>query len=410
MQLKRVVITGMGAISPYGMGCDVLFDALSSGQSCVRYHEELDAFPEMGSRVAGIVSNVDIMKVPRKHKRSMSPMSIYALLAAHEAVAQAGLDERRLTDGRTGLVLGSTMGSVSALEDFFRQYLSENSLSQIKSMMFFRVMGHSAAANVAQAFGITGRVFAPTSACSTSCQAIGMAYETIALGRQDIILCGGTDEYHPLTTGTFDLLLAASTRYNATPSRSPRPFDKDRDGIVCAEGAGLLVLESLESALGRGAVILAEVSGFASTSDSSNIANPEPLPLYHCMRLALRNAGKKPEDVSYVNAHATATIQGDIAEGLAIAKLVGKATPVSSLKGHMGHTMATSGALESIACVKMLQYAVLLPTLNLEAIDEACGGINALQTKTEQPVSLIVKNNFALGGINCSLVLQAYEE
>ena len=124
MQLKRVVITGMGAISPYGQGCDVLFDALSSGRSCVRYHEELDAFPEMGSRVAGIISNVNTMKVPRKHKRSMSPMSIYALLAAHEAVAQAGLDEKRLMGGRIGIVLGSTMGSPHTLEDFFRQYFS----------------------------------------------------------------------------------------------------------------------------------------------------------------------------------------------------------------------------------------------------------------------------------------------
>jgi 3-oxoacyl-[acyl-carrier-protein] synthase II len=128
------------------------------------------------------------------------------------------------------------------------------------------------------------------------------------------------------------------------------------------------------------------------------------------MQLALHDAGRKPEDVSYVNAHATATIQGDIAEGQAIAMLVGKATPVSSLKGHMGHAMAASGVLESIACVKMLQHAVLLPTLNLETPDEACGTINALQTKVEQPVSLIVKNSFALGGINCSLVLQAYEE
>jgi len=410
MQLKRVVITGMGAISPYGKGCNVLFDALSSGRSCVRYHEELDAFPEMGSRIAGIISDMDIMKVPRKHKRSMSPMSIYALLAAHEAVAQAGLDEERLIGGRTGIVIGSTMGSARTLEEFFGQYFSETRLSQIKSMTFFRVMGHSAAANVAQALGITGRVFAPASACSTSCQAIGMAYETIALGKQDAIICGGTDEYHPFTTGTFDLLLAASTGYNATPSRAPRPFDKDRDGIVCAEGAGVLVLESLESALARGAAIMAEVSGFASTSDSSNIANPDPLPLYRCMQLALHDAGKKPEDVSYVNAHATATIQGDIAEGQAIAMLVGKVTPVSSLKGHMGHTMAASGVLESIACVKMLQHAVLLPTLNLETLDEACGTINALQTKVDQPVSLIVKNSFALGGINCSLVLQAYEE
>lgn len=407
MQLKRVAITGMGAVSPFGKGRDVMYDALAAGKSGISRHEELEQFPELGPRVAGIVRDIDMMEVPRKHRRSMSPMSIFALLASQEAVRQAGLEEKELLSPRTGLIMGSTMGSVHTIEDFFRQYLGDGNLSQIKSMLFFRVMGHSVAANVAHALGIRGRVLAPTSACSTSCQAIGMAFETIALGRQDIVLCGGADEYHPLTTGTFDLMLAASAAYNDAPERTPRPFDVDRDGIVCSEGAGVLVLESFESARERGAPVLAEIAGFASTCDPSSIANPDPEPLLRCMREALDTAGLAPEDVSYVNAHATATTQGDIAEGNAIAMLVGDTTPVSSLKGHLGHTMAASGALECIVSVQMMLTNTLLPTLNLETPDPACGRINFLQGPVEQQVSSIVKNNFALGGINCSLVLRA---
>ena len=409
MQLKRVVITGMGAVSPYGKGGDLLFEAMASGKSGISRHEELEQFSGLGPRVAGIVKNIDMMEVPRKHRRSMSPMSVYALLATQEAVAQSGLSGETLRNGRTGLIMGSTMGSVHTIEDFFRSYLTRGNLDQIKSMMFFRVMGHSVAANVAQALGITGRVIAPTAACSTSCQAIGLAWEAIALGRQDVILCGGADEYHPLTTGTFDLMLAASATYNDTPERTPRPFDRDRDGTVCSEGAGVLVLESLESALERGADILGEVAGFSSTCDASSIANPDPEPLYRCMREALELAGVAPEEISYVNAHATATVQGDIAEGRAIAMLVGGKAPVSSLKGHMGHTMAASGALESVACVQMLRRQVLLPTLNLEHPDPECGAVDFLRVNSERPVSVIVKNNFALGGINCSLVLRVYE-
>jgi 3-oxoacyl-[acyl-carrier-protein] synthase II len=400
----------MGAVSPYGQGARLLFESMLAGKSGIRYHADLERFAGLGPRVAGIVNGIDMMAVPRKRRRSMSPMSVYALLAAQEAVEHARLAEERLTDGRTGLIMGSTMGSVHTLEEFFRGYLARENLEQEKSMLFFWVMGHSVAANVAQALGISGRVLAPTAACSTSCQAIGLAYETIALGRQDIVLCGGADEYHPLTTGTFDLMLAASASYNDTPERTPRPFDRDRDGTVCSEGAGVMVLESFASAEKRGARILAEVAGFSSTSDSSSIANPDPEPLRRCMLGALNDAGLKPADISYVNAHATATVQGDIAEGRAIAMLAGSDVPVSSLKGHMGHAMAASGVLESVACVDMLREGVLLPTLNLAIADPQCGDIHLPLTPLHKRVSVILKNNFALGGINCSLVFRACEQ
>lgn len=271
-------------------------------------------------------------------------------------------------------------------------------------------MGHSVAANVAQVLGLRGRVLAPSAACSTSCQAIGLAYEAIALGRQDAMLCGGADEYHPLTTGTFDLMLAASVAYNDTPQATPKPFDAKRDGMVCSEGAGVLLLESLDAARGRGATVLAEVVGFASTTDSSSIANPDPHPLADCMRLALQDAALCPADIAYVNAHATATIQGDIAESHAIAQVFGATMAVSSLKGHLGHTMAASGALELIACVEMLRNQELIPTLHLETPDSACAVLDYVQKKRSLPFTALIKNNFALGGINCSLILRRYDD
>lgn len=414
MQMKRVVITGTGAVSPYGKGSKALYEALLAGRSGVARVAALDDVPGLAPRVAGLVGDaaggVDVTEIPRKHRRSMSRMSMYALLAAQEAILQADLPESVLQGGRCGLIIGSTLGSVETIEEFFRQYLSEHSVEQMKSMLFFRVMGHSVAANVAQALGLTGRVVAPSAACSTGCQAIGLAYETIACGWQDIMLCGGADEYHPLTTATFDLMLAASSAYNDDPHRTPRPFDLKRDGVVCSEGAGVLALESLESARARNATILAEIAGFASTTDPSSIANPDPVPVYACMRQALERAGLEPGDISYVNAHATATVQGDIAESRAIAMLFGNAMPVSSLKGHMGHTMAASGALESIACVSMLREQTLIPTMNLDQPDPECGGINLLRDIRRGPVSAILKNNFALGGVNCCLVLRDYHD
>ena len=402
---RRVVVTGMGAISPFGRGVNTLFTGLKEGRSGIVPVEAMTQVAGMGAHIAGLVPGIDVAEVPRKIRRSMSPMSVYAYMAAQEAISQAGLPLAAVQGGQLGVVMGSTMGSAETLEQFFEQYLATHSIEQVKSMFFFRIMGHSVAANVAQALGITGRVIAPAAACSTSCQAIGLAYEAIAFGKQDFMLAGGADEFHVLTTATFDIMMAAATRYNASPEQASRPFDKNRDGVVCAEGAGVLVLESYDSATARNAPILCEILGFATTTDPSSIANPDPYPVYTCMAAALESAGLEPKNVSYVNAHATGTVQGDIAESKAIAMLFGQNTPVSSMKGHMGHTMAASGTLESIVCACMLQENVLIPTKNLEALDPACGDVLYLQEITRAPVDVIMKNNFALGGINCSLVI-----
>lgn len=408
MRLKRVVITGLGAVSPFGMGADRLFQALLAGESAIRYVPELEEIQGLGPRVAGLVHGIDPKDIPRKIRRTMSRMSLYALLAAQEALAQAEVDDSLRTGGRLGIVLGSTVGSVETMEEFFKDFLPRKSIEGIKSMLFFKIMGHSCAANVAQTLGIAGRTLAPSAACATGCQSVGLGYEAIALGRQDLMLCGGADEFHPLTAATFDIIQAASTSYNDRPQCTPRPFDRDRDGIVCSEGAGLLLLESLDSAHARGAHILAEVVGFASTSDASSIANPDPKPVRCCMELALLDAGLGSADVDYVNAHATGTLQGDEAESRAIGELFGAHIPVSSLKGHMGHSMAASGALELIACVNMLRAGRVIPTRNLDNPAFECSGVNLPRKVEDMELKTILKNNFALGGVNCAVVIRSF--
>lgn len=408
--MKRVVVTGMGAISPFGESVSALMSGLESGQSGIRTMEQLKEISGLQPTIAGQVPAYNTKAIPRKFRRTMSAMSIFATLAAQEALEQAGLEEDIVTSGSLGLSVSTTVGSVQTLQSFFSQFLDGMTIEGIKSTEFFKIMNHSCAANLAQRFGITGRVIAPSAACSTGCQTVGLAAEAIAMGKQDFMLCGGADELHPLTVGTFDIIQAASTGYNDQPENTPRPFDTSRDGIVCSEGAGMLVLESLESALSRKATILAEITGFATTSDPSNLASPSAAAISRCMHLALKDSETAPEDVDYVNAHATGTELGDAAESEAIKSLMGMNPFVSSLKGHLGHTMAASGALELIATISMLNIGVVIPTRNLLEIAPDCAGIRHVQQSETVTIKTALKNNFALGGINTSIVIRRYDD
>lgn len=408
MLLRRVVITGAGAVSPFGRGVDALMQGLLQGRSGVVQVPELGAIKGIRTRVAALVTGVDEKEIPRKHRRSMSGMSVYATLACRDAALMAGLTEAAFRSGRLGVSIGSTTGSARTMQDFFTDFNADNSLERMKSTLFFHIMNHSCASNVAQALGITGRILAPSAACSTSCQAVGYAAETIACGRQEFMLAGGADEFHALTSGTFDNMNAASIAFNDSPTRTPRPFDRSRDGIVCGEGSGILLLESLDSALARGAEILAEIVGFATNSDPASIANPNAGAIASCMREALADAGLAPCDVDYLNAHATATEQGDVAECEAVAAVFGSEVPVSSLKGHLGHAMAASGTLELAACIEMLRREVLIPTLNLDEVDPRCAGVRHVRGVESRRVRTVLKNNFALGGVNSSIILRRY--
>lgn len=405
MCAQRVVITGMGAVSPFGEGVATLADNVAANACAITSLPE-GSIPGMTSRVVARVPDVRAKRIPRELRRSMSPMSIFACLAAWEALEQAGLAPDAEIVARAGVALGSTLGSPESLHQFFAALLCEHSLDEVRSTTFFKVMSHSVAANVAQACRCQGRTLAPSAACATGLVGVALGYEAIAAGRETLMLCGGADEFHLLVAATFERLGAASTA--TEPEQASLPFDSNRCGIVCAEGAGVLLLESLESAQKRGAPILAEVLGCAMTSSPSSIAHPDRALIGACMHSAIRDAGLAPQDIGYVNAHATATEFGDMAEGQAIADVFGSNTPVSSLKGHMGHAMAASGALEGILCVEMLRRSVYFPTRGLHQPDARCGDVRHVCEPMPATSGAILKNSFALGGVNCSVVFGNY--
>ncbi len=407
--MRRVVVTGMGAVSPFGIGVGVLFESLLAQRSSVRNVPELARITGLRTRVAAVVPAVDSKEIPRKYRRSMSNMSIYATFASQEAISQGGATEKELRGGNTGVAIGSTVGSPIATHEFYEEFLPTQSIDKTRATFFFQIMNHSCASNVAQVFGITGRILAPSAACSTGCQAIGYGYEMIAWGKQEMMLCGGADEFHPLTAATFDIINASSAKYNDRPAETPRPFDRDRDGVVCAEGAGILLLESLDSAKRRNAPIAAEVMGFATVSDPANLADPSADSIETCIRKALTEAPIQPDEIDYINAHATGTILGDIAESEAVRRIFGGNTPTSSLKGHLGHTMAASGAIETITAIMMMQKGILIPTLNLDNVDPLCDNIFHFKNCMKKPIRAVLKNNFALGGIDSCLILRRYE-
>jgi 3-oxoacyl-[acyl-carrier-protein] synthase II len=224
------------------------------------------------------------------------------------------------------------------------------------------------------------------------------------LGRQDILLCGGAEELHPTVTGSFDVLFATSVKYNQTPRQTPRPFDKDRDGLVCGEGSGIVILEDYEQAVRRNANIYAEIIGYSTAGSGAHVSQSNKESMVHCMREALKDARVTKEEIDYISAHATATLQGDQAEAEAIRELFGAATPVSSLKGHIGHTLGASGVIELIASLAMMEKGVLYPTLNLEHISPECEGILHVTKQTKKNINILLKNCFAFGGINSVLV------
>ncbi len=409
MERRRVAITGMGAVSPFGLGVGTLAESIIGGKSGVRRVPELEHYEGLGSLVAAPVEGIDPKVIPRKHRRTMSPMSVYATLATEEALLQAGLDREQCAGGDMGVAIGSSVGSTISTQQSYSDFFNFNSLEKMRSTGFFKIMNHSCAANVSHALGITGRVLAASSACSTSCQTIGYGAEMVAFGRQEIMVCGGAEEYHPLITATFDIMNASSRAFNLHPERTPRPFDRDRDGVVCADGCGIVILESLDSARRRGVPVLAEVAGFSSVSDTTNMVNPSADFMEICMRKALEDAGVTPDRIDYINAHATGTDQGDRAERDAVSRVFGPLTAVSSLKGHMGHTMAASGALEIVALIELMNRGCIPPTLNLENVAPECEGIRHITTVEYQDTTWAIKNNFAFGGVNSSIVLRRME-
>jgi 3-oxoacyl-[acyl-carrier-protein] synthase II len=252
-------------------------------------------------------------------------------------------------------------------------------------------------------FQITGRVLSSSTACTTSSQSIGFGYEMIKYGMQDAMICGGADEYDTTTVAVFDNLLACSTAYNDTPSRTPRPFDVNRDGLVVGEGAGAVLLEEYETAKKRGASVLAEVIGFSCNNNGGDLILPNLDGICQTLRLGLKDAGIAPDAVDYVSAHATGTKMGDGIEAKAIETVYGTGPRVSGLKSYMGHTMASCGVIESILTLYMMEKGFIAPTLNLEEVDPRCAAIRHVRQPEQAAIRIAAVQNFAFGGVNTSL-------
>ena len=405
---RRVVITGMGVRSSLGNRPDELFDRLKAGECGVRHMPEWESWPSFSSKVAAPapVSHEDEYSIKRIHRRTMGRLSLHAALAAREAVSAAGLSAEEIGSPRVGCIIGSTTGSAQAIEDSIETLLKRSEFLTIPSTQFFKCISHTAALNVAQMLGVTGTVMAPAAACASSLQALGLARALITSGSQDLVICGGAEEVAVSATAAFDILYATSTNFNDRPESSSRPFAADRDGLVCGGGAGILVLEDYEHALNRRANIFGELIGYATCASGSSVSQSASESIVRCLDLALEDAGIGPEAVDYVCAHATATMQGDAAEAAALGEVFGDRTPVSSLKGHLGHTLGASGAIELVACLEMMRRGEIIPTLNLDEVAEDCATLQHVTRVMQKDMDVIVKNCFAFGGINAILVCQ----
>ncbi len=405
--MRRVVITGMGLRSPLGSTPEQLFEGLIQGRTGVRSLPDWARVEELQCLVGAPVSDFDDKQLPRKYRRTMGRVAMYAVASARDAVAQAGLSADELREGNVGVVAGSTTGSNHADEAFWRHFIETSSVRGIKSTLFFQVMSHTVATNLAMFFGVTGEATSTNAACASSTQAIGLGLDRIRAGRADVIIAGGADELHVAASMTFDAMGGASRGFNDSPSLTPRPFDRGRDGIVVAEGAGILVLEEREHARARGATILAEVLGYGGTSDAVNMASPAPEGMKAAIRLSLRDAGIPSEEIGWACAHATGTPIGDAAEAEALYGIFGDRVPVSSLKGHLGHMLGGCGVVEAIAGVLAMQKGVLPPTRNL--VDPDVAPLLLPTQPLARPTSRILSTNFAFGGVNTALVLGAPE-
>ena len=400
-------MTGVGGISPLGRNWPDIQARLASYRNAVRYMPEWERYPDLNTRLGAPVTDFETpAHWTRKQLRSLGRVSRLCVAAAEDALSDAGLlDDPSIRDGRMGVACGSSTGSTADVSDMAKLLINGASPG-FNANTYVRMMPHTTAANIAIFFGLTGRVIPTSCACASGSQGIGYAYESSKYGMIDMMLAGGGEELCPSEAYVFDSLYATSLK-NDRPEASPSPYDSGRDGLVIGEGAGILVLESLEHARARGARIYAEVAGYASNCDGSHVTRPEQATMHACMQAALRDAGIAPSAVGYVNGHGTATEHGDIAETLATEALFGDAMPISSLKSYMGHTLGACGALESWFSIEMMRQQWFAPTLNLVDVDPRCGQLDYIRGEARHiDTEYVVNNNFAFGGLNTSLVFR----
>lgn len=402
--MRRVAITGVGVITPLGNSVDSFIQGLEQGLNASVYIPEWEKYKGLHCLVGAPAKLEDEKLIPRQNRRSMGRLSIFSVQAAQQAITDAKLTQEEITGGRLGCAIGSTMGSAESIAEAFEILLPSNDLSLLPSTKFFQCVSHTAALNVGQFLGITGTVMSANAACASGLVAIGAGYDLIRTGQQDIMICGGAEGLHPTVVGSFDVLFATSSTFNRSPQETPRPFDAKRDGLVCGEGAGIVILEDYDSAKRRNAKIYAEIIGFNSLGNGAHVSESNRQAIVACINETLKRAQVSPLDIDYINAHATATVQGDKEEAAAIGEIFGDTVPVSSLKGNIGHTLGASGAIELIASLIMMEKSLIYPTLNLKEPDPQCRQIMHVMRPLSKKIDLLLKNCFAFGGINASLI------
>lgn len=414
-QYRRVVVTGMGVVTPCGCDLPTFWDNLVNGRSGIGPITSFDV-SQYDCKIAGEVGGFEPskwFKVPRDTRRADRFCQL-AMAGAKLAMTDSGLTEPIDDPTRFGVLIGSGIGGLKTMEDQ-HTVLMQRGPGRISPFMIPMLISNMASGLVSMEFGMQGPNFATVSACSTSAHAIGEAWRMIRDGDADAMLAGGSEAaIVPLGIGGFGAMRALSTR-NDEPTRASRPFDKDRDGFVMGEGAGVVVLESLEKAQARGARIYGEVIGYGLSADAYHMSAPHPEGdgAVNCMRIALRKAGLNPEDIDYVNAHGTSTPIGDVCETNAIKKVFGahakEKLMVSSTKSMMGHLLGAAGSVETVVCLLALRNGVLPPTINLENPDDACDLDYVPHTARETKAKIALNNSFGFGGHNVSLIVKSFE-
>lgn len=407
--LKRVVVTGIGGICALGRSWSEIQSALATYENAVVMMPDWDKYPELNTKLGAPVLNfAPPAHWTRKQLRSLGRVSQMSVLAAEDALKDANLlGDPTIQDGRMGVACGSSTGSTRDIRDIGELLLTGVSHG-FNANTYVRIMPHTTAANIAIFFGLKGRIIPTSSACASGSQGIGYAYEAIRFGKMDMMLAGGAEELCPSEAYVFDSLYAASLK-NTAPKQTPRPYDKDRDGLVIGEGAGILVLEEYEHAKARGAKIYCEIVGFACNSDGTHVTKPEKDTMFRCMQMALEDAKLPAEAMIYVNGHGTATEQGDIAETLATEHLFGESMPISTQKSYLGHTLGACGALEAWFSIEMMRHQWFAPTLNLNSIDPRCGHLDYIRHEARCiDGEYVMSNNFAFGGVNTSLIFKRW--
>ncbi len=414
--MKRVVITGIGALTPIGNNIEAYLDGLKKGLSGANLITKFDA-EQFKTKFACEIDNLVVGDfIDRKDARRLDPFAQYALIAADEAMKQSGLDLERIDLNRAGVIWGSGIGGLYSLENEIEDFAKGSGVPRYNPFMIPKMIGDIAAGHISIKYGFMGVNYATVSACASSSHALGNAFDYIRLGKADVIMTGGSEAaITHAGMGGFNAMKALSTRNDDFKTAS-RPFDKDREGFVLGEGAGAILLEELEHAKKRGANILGELVGTGATADAYHITAPHPegLGARNVMKMALNEAKMNPEDIDYVNVHGTSTPLGDIAETKAILSVFGDDSyrlNISSTKSMTGHLLGAAGAIEAIAGILAINHNFIPPTINHFTDDpDIDGKLNlTFNEAQERTVRAVISNTFGFGGHNATVIIKKFE-